>query len=716
MSLFNELKRRNVFRVAAAYVVIGWLILQVAEIVLGFIGAPEWVGKAIIALLLLGFVPVLALAWVFEVGPHGVRRDDGTNARDASPQARRLDVITLGSVVLVMLLLVWQHLGSALTGEQDGRQAQQESRVTQQQAAPAVQAVQSAPPPARVRPEPPPFEVPAGSIAVLPFTNRSAEPDTAYFVDGIHDDLLTQLARNDQLIVISRTSMMEYRDTTKNVRQIGEELGVATILEGAVQRAGQRVRINAQLIDAKTDAHLWADTFDRELTPENIFDLQSDIAVAIASALGRTLNVGSTAASRPSAPTLDPEAFDLYLRARAIRDEATESRIRERIELYRRALARDPKFALAMGELGREYVNLFWFHTRRDADRSEGGRWIDQALELAPDEPQLRLWRAEYFYRAHLDYEAALEELDRASEGLPGSAEAAGLRGFIERRAGRPRETIAALERAVLLDPRSGQVLQALMETGWLLGDLDTVSRWNAQLVALPEIPQTAIALHSQARMGVLGESGPLMARYVDSTGTVLVAAPVGTPTYGFDFHHAYMARDFDLAKTLIDTLAEEFWEDQFSLVPKALARAQLALVQGRDNEARREAAAAIVFLDAVLKEHPDDYRAYMAQARAKAILGEAAAARDAASRSLAMRIPSRDQLIRAELRAEQLRVLAMIDDSDTLASAMDDYLQLEMKYWHFDGLVLDPVFDAHRDHPAFQALAAKYSRKDSGA
>jgi len=715
MSLFNELKRRNVFRVAAAYVVIGWLILQVAEIVLGFIGAPEWVGKAVIALLLLGFVPVLALAWVFEVGPHGVRRDDGTNARDESPQARRLDVITLGSVVLVMLLLVWQHLGSALTGEQDGRHAQ-DSRQPQQQTAPAVEAVESAPRPARVRPEPPPFEVPAGSIAVLPFTNRSAEPDTAYFVDGIHDDLLTQLARNDQLIVISRTSMMEYRDTTKNVRQIGEELGVATILEGAVQRAGQRVRINAQLIDAKTDAHLWADTFDRELTPENIFDLQSDIAVAIASALGRTLNSDSAAASRPSAPTLDAEAFDLYLRARATRDEVTESPIRERIELYRRALARDPEFALAMGELGREYVNLFWYHTRRDADRTEGGRWIDQALELAPDEPQLRLWRAEYFYRAHLDYEAALKELDRATEGLPGSAEAAALRGYIERRAGRPREAIAAMERAVLLDPRSGTILQALLETAWLLGDLDTASRWNAQLVALPETTPNALYLDPLARMSVLGESGPLLVRYADSDAAAIVGASAGTIQYGSEFHYAYMARDFDLAQALIEALTEEFVEDQFSLVPKALTRAQLALAQDREDEARREASAAIVFLEAVLKEHPDDYRAHMSQARARAILGEAAAARGAASRSLAMRIPSRDQMIRAELRAEQLRVLAMIDDSDALARAMDDYLQLEMKYWHFDGLMLDPVFDAHRDHPAFQALTAKYSRKESGS
>jgi TolB-like protein len=318
--LWSELKRRNVFRVAAAYVVVGWLVLQVAEILLGFAGAPDWVGKALIALLLLGFVPTLALAWVFEVGPHGVRRDDGSSSRDASPQARRLDVITLGAVVFVVILLAWQHLGPAFTGAPvpGDRSSAGSARAPE-----PVSAPESPPQQPRPRLEPPPFEVLPGSIAVLPFTNRSAEPDTAYFVDGIHDDLLTQLARNSQLKVISRTSMMEYRDTTKNLRQIGEELAVAAILEGAVQRAGARVRINAQLIDTASDAHLWADTFDRELTPENVFDIQSEIAAAIAGALGRTLgaNAAAPAVADDAVPTRNAAAFDLYLRARSSSDD-----------------------------------------------------------------------------------------------------------------------------------------------------------------------------------------------------------------------------------------------------------------------------------------------------------------------------------------------------------------------------------------------------------
>ena len=698
--LWAELKRRNVFRVAAAYIVVGWLILQVAEIMLGFTGAPEWVGKALIALLLLGLVPALALAWVFEVGPEGVRRDDGSTARDASPQARRLDVITLGAVVLVVVLLAWQHLGPALTGTQDGG--------AERPAAPPAAAELSQAP--RVRPEPPPFEVPPGSIAVLPFTNRSAEADTAYFVDGIHDDLLTQLARNASLKVISRTSMMEYRDTTKNLRQIGEELGVATILEGAVQRAGRRVRINAQLIDAASDAHLWADTFDRELTPENIFDIQSEIAVAISAALGQALGAAVIAPEQESVPTRNPEAFDLYLRARATRDDWTEESIRARMALYRQALEQDPQFALAMGELGREFINLYWYTTRRDADRAEGRRWLDRALALQPDNPQLRLAMAEYHYRAHLDYDAALEDLDRATRGLPGSAEAVSLRAYIMRRAGRTEATLDALHSAVLLDPRSQEIIRTLVETYWLTGDVDAAQRWQERLVALPDARETSLIQYANARMQVLGELEPI------KTG-IAALSPEELSRMGLfvdTFTVPYFERDLARAAEALAAQGADLDEDQFGLRIKALSRAYLERAQGDEQAEARAARAALEVADDILASHPDDYRAMTARAQALAILGEGPAAREAIRQALAQTIPTRDVIIRAEQRMRELLVLALVADSAELGAAMDDYLQLEMKYWHFDGLMLDPVFDAHRDHPAIRALAAKYSRRGS--
>ena len=708
MSLYNELKRRNIFRVAAAYVVVGWLILQVAEIVLGFIGAPEWVGKALIALLLLGFVPVLAIAWVFEVSPEGIRRDDGTNARDASPQARRLDVITLSAVVLVVILLAWQHLGSALKGPQ-----QETSNVTEPPAA-AVPAEPVQEQPRRPRLEPPPFEPLPGSIAVLPFTNRSAEPDTAYFVDGIHDDLLTQLARNSDLKVISRTSMMEYRDTTKNVRQIGEELGVATILEGAVQRAGKRVRINAQLIDTGTDAHLWADTFDRELTPENVFDIQSEIALAIARALGIALGSGELTDAGPAAPTSDGEAYDLFLKARANRDVVTEPQIRERIMLYRQALARDDQFALAMAELGREYTNLFWYISRRDEDREEGGRWIERAITTAPDDAQVRLARAEFLYRAHLDYDGALAELDRAAQGLPGSAETVELRGYILRRAGRVREMSEAIRSAVLLAPRNFTILQVAVENAWLVGDIEDAASWYSRLEALPDVPLIALSGYPEARMRILGDTEALRTFLERNFGDAS-DVDLATGSAAASFHARYLAGQFSTLARDLEATSVEMIEDQFDLLPIELLRGRVAWAQGDAAGAERHARAALEFLDGLLAKYPTDYRAWVSRAETLAMLGETAVAQEALEQAFAQQVPVRDVLIRSELLARAVLISALSDPPEKVAEALGEYLGLEMKYWHFDGLILHPYLKRHRDHPAFQALAAKYSRKEAG-
>lgn len=430
MSLWAELKRRNVFRVAAAYVVIGWLMLQVADIVLGFTGAPDWVGKALIAFLVMGFIPVLAMAWVFEVGPQGIRVDDGSTQRNVGPQARRLDVITLCAVVLLVVLMIVQHLGPALLAPESDAGSRAQSN-------PEPRSAQPSPRPAEQSPaaELDPWIPSPGSIAALPFTNRSAMKENKFFVDGIHDELLTELARNRTLTVISRTSVMEYAETTKNLREIGTELGVANILEGAVQRSGEQVRITVQLIDASTDAHIWAETYDRQLTPENLFAVQTDIAADIALALGKQIAPGAELAAR-RAPTENAEAYDLFLRARGQFVDTSEPGINARIELYRRAVDLDPGFAAAMGELGREYTNLYWYISRRDSHRKQGGEWIDKALALAPDDPRLRLAKAEHFYRADLDYEAALAELDRAVGGLPGSAEIPMLRAWIKRRQG----------------------------------------------------------------------------------------------------------------------------------------------------------------------------------------------------------------------------------------------------------------------------------------
>jgi TolB-like protein/Flp pilus assembly protein TadD len=704
MSLYSELRRRYVFRVAAAYVIIGWLTLQVADVVLGFTGAPDWVGKTLIALLLLGFIPALALAWVFEIGPNGIRVDTGASESEGGSgrrQSRRFDLVTLVAVFFILFMLVaWEQLGPALRGSK--------TRVD----APAEPA-----PPAPRR-TPPPIEaplVPEGSIAVLPFTNRSAEPDTAFFVDGVHDDLLTQLSRNAALMVISRTSVMEYRDTRKNLRQIAEELGVAHVLEGAVQRSGQRVRINAQLIDARTDAHLWAETFDRELSPESVFDIQSEIAVAIAAALNRQLGLADPTPPDAHLPTRNAEAYDLYLRARVTRADTSGAATRARLALYQQALQADPEFARAMGELGREHTNLFWYTTRRDADRKAGRQWIDRALALAPDEPQLRLALAEFHYRAYLDYDAALAELEKAERGLPGSADVAELRGYIQRRAGRIDKTLDALNAAARLDPRSPTVLATLMETHLLQGQLDAAEAWAIKLRGIPDAPRYQRWLfHAGYRAQWTGETADALA---ESDRMRAESGQLWEPMQAaHDLRLATMTRAPERIRAVLEAMPGDRFEDQFHHFTRPMQHAVLAGIEGAPQQQAEHAQAALELAEELLGADPDDYRAWTEKALALAMLGRGTEVQPAIERALATPLVERDVLLHAEVRWAGLHATAFVAGSAEVAREMERYLELPMKYWGFDGLVTLPAFDRHREHPAIQALARRYSLKAARA
>lgn len=262
MSLFNELKRRNVFKVGIAYVVMAWLVIQVADVVLGNIDSPEWVIQVLMLFLAIGFPVALFFAWAFELTPEGVvHQSELDKSSSIAPQTgRKLNYIIISLLAVALVYFVWEsrfQTNDAAPVEASGQQNQE-----------------------TVRP----------SIAVLPFDNRSNREEDQFFTDGIHDDLLTTIAKIGSMKVISRTSVMEYRDTTKKIPQIAKELGVANILEGGIQRSGNMVRINVQLIDAKTDEHLWAEIYDRELTAENLFSIQSEISKTIAEALQATLS------------------------------------------------------------------------------------------------------------------------------------------------------------------------------------------------------------------------------------------------------------------------------------------------------------------------------------------------------------------------------------------------------------------------------------------
>ena len=399
---FTELKRRKVYRVAVAYAVLAWLLIQIATQVFPFFEIPAWGVRLIIVALVLGFPGALLLSWIFDLTPEGITRTDEI---------------------------------------EDGRSAPGLSRT-------------SAPPPEK-------------SIAVLPFENLSDDQQNTYFADGIQDDILSNLAKVADLKVISRTSVRQYRGADRNLREIGEALGVAYILEGTVRREVNRVRINAQLIDARTDLHVWNDTFDREIT--DLFALQTELARRIAFALRANLSPREKASLQVH-PTSDLDAYDLFLRARDLFRWSGSGDPRENgeraLHLLRDAVARDPQFALAYCLISRFHAELYWFGYDRSRQRlAQVKVAADTALRLQPDSSDSRLALAYYYYYGYRDYELARTELAIAHEASPNDGEAWDASAAIDRRQGRWDTAIQNFEKARELDPRNASVLWNLAET-----------------------------------------------------------------------------------------------------------------------------------------------------------------------------------------------------------------------------------------------------------
>jgi len=407
---FTELKRRKVYRVAVAYAVLAWLLIQIATQTLPFFEIPTWTVRLIIVALVLGFPVALLLSWAFDLTPSGIKRtDDGEEAKAPAPRTT-----------------------------------------------------------ARL-PAPPP---PEKSIAVLPFENLSDDQQNAYFADGIQDDILSSLAKVADLKVISRTSVRQYRSGTRNLREIGEALGVAYVMEGTVRREANRVRINAQLIDARTDLHVWNDTYDREI--DDLFALQTELARRIAFALRANLSPQEKASLQVH-PTSDLGAYDLFLRARDLFRWSGSGDPRENgeraLRLLDEAVARDPQFALAYCLISRFHGELYWFGYDRTRERlTQAKLAADTALRLQPDSSDVRLALAYYYYYGYRDYELARTELAIAHATAPNDAEAWDALAAIDRRQGRWDDALSNFEKAKELDPRNASVLWNLAETYACLG------------------------------------------------------------------------------------------------------------------------------------------------------------------------------------------------------------------------------------------------------
>ena len=396
MSIFSELKRRNVFKVVAAYIIVGWLIMQVGDTLAPALYLPEWVNSLLAYFLILGFPLAIFFAWAYEMTPDGIKKekdiDKTLSITDTTGQ--KLNYTIIGLLVMALGYFVWESRfykdePAAMGKHPVSSQSKAENQLTADKAKPDVSTE-----------KPVSATIDRKSIAVIPFRNRSAdEENAAFFSDGVHDELLTNLSKIEALKVISRTSVMSYRDTTKNLRQIGAELGVANILEGGVQRAGDQVRINVQLIDAANDENLWANVYDRRLTAENIFAIQSEIARAIAGALEATLTLGEEAQLEKT-PTGNLEAYDNLLMARQLLNRGNWQDLRDAQSYLDKAIELDSRFVQAYVSLANAYAAMLETGAVVLQEINEPwGEAIQTALTLDENDANANAAHAQYLWR-----------------------------------------------------------------------------------------------------------------------------------------------------------------------------------------------------------------------------------------------------------------------------------------------------------------------------
>ena len=420
-NFFAELKRRNVYKVAVAYLVVSWLLIQAASIFLPAFDAPPWVMKVFIIVIIFGFPVALIFSWAFEITPEGIKLESEIEPTKsiARRTGRKIVAVTIALAVVAAGLFVYQLLRS-------------NNAVAPRQSEAAT--------------------VPNKSIAVLPFDNLSRDPDNAYFCEGVQDEILTRLAKVADLKVISRTSTQHFKSAPDNLPQIAKQLGVANILEGSVQKASDQVRVNVQLINALTDAHLWADTYDRKLT--DIFAVESDIAKTIAETLQARLT-GSEKSSIAKTPTVNPEAYELYLKGKFFAEKRTGADLRKSIEYYDQAIAKDPGYPLAYVGLADSHLLLTAYGAISTKEAASPARAaLKKALALDDSLAQAHA-SSGLLATLELDLNRAITELERAIQLNPNYATAHHWIALPLMAIGQSDRAIVEGKRAIELDPLS---------------------------------------------------------------------------------------------------------------------------------------------------------------------------------------------------------------------------------------------------------------------
>jgi len=664
---FEEVKRRKVYRVAAAYIIAAGGIIQLASAAFPAWELPNWALRLVIVLLLVGFPIALILAWAFDVTPQGIRATPSV----AAPRThRRRNVI---------MLVVTGVIVSAIAGFFLLPRISSARKIDK-------------------------------SIAVLPFENLSDEKENAYFADGIQDDVLTNLSKIGDLKVISRTSVMSYRGKASNVREIGKALGVSNILEGSVRRSGNKVRVNVQLIDATSDKHTWANDYDRDLT--DVFAIQSDLAHEIANALQAKLS-DTEKALMERKPTENGEAYLAFVQAHDLQCAVEDlGKLKQSEQLYARAIELDPKFALALAR----YSQLeSWFSHTVDPtrERRQKARALaEQALQLQPDLPEAHLAMGFSYYYGDNNYDAAQKEFEIAQRGLPNESEVYLALGAIQRRQGKWAESTANFEKAASLNPKESWPLQNLALNYQMLRNFDAANKTidrglkvDPDGIGLWEI-KSKLAIAEKGDLSVSEEAFQAAKSMPMNDENKLRIASSRADVFLLERKYQEGLRE---AESLPDDLFHTAFPQHLSGKYFLIGFARRAL----QDEAGARAAflKAKDLLEAQLKESPDSPDMCILLAKVLACLAEKDAASAEARRATELLPESKDAFGGPEITAGVAEVYATLGDNDRAIEILDRLLSRPSAVT-VQGLKVNPIWDPLRSDPRFQALLQKYGGK----
>ena len=673
----GELQRRNVYRVAVTYTVVSWVLIQIATQVFPFFEIPNWAVRVVILLLILGFPVALILAWALELTPEGIKRTEEVPPHESIRHhtGRKLLAVAAVAAAIAAGLFIVQ------VSRRSGANAKKDS--------PTSASAQF---------------IPEKSIAVLPFNNLSADEENRFFTDGIQDEILAGLAKVSDLKVISRTSVMVYKaDAQRNVHEIGRQLGVAHLLEGSVQRTKNRIRVTAQLIDARTDEHQWAEHYDRDLA--DVFAIQTEIAQAITQQLEAKLSPREKAALEPS--TRDLAAFDLYLQAKELinnfhdTDNWKETLLKA-VRLLDEAIRRDANFALAYCWRTTAHDNLYWYGLDRTPARLEMAQVsAERALALVPDLGEAHLAQALLYYHGKRDYSRALAELALANRTLPNSAEVRSLAGSIARRQGRWDDALKNLEEAVELDPRNPKIVNGLSVVyDYLRRYDDEAALFERAANANPSTRNYSQLVHVQ----IAWQKGDLKAAHVFLDSLPADYDPDGQTTWT-RLTVALYERDFDRAASILAAWKkDELVGNAGMTVPVSYWQGVIARGKGDAAGASEAFGRARTAIETQLAQRRDDPILLANLGLVDAGLSR----KEEAVREGRRAVELRPLAVDADDGAILLNCLAMIyawvGDTD---AAMDQLLILAKTPGGpaYGQLKYDPAWDAVRSDPRFNAM-----------